>query len=832
MVKILVVEDEYVEALDIKKSLESFGYQVPCIVAHGEEASEKAHQIKPDLILMDIVLKGNVDGIDAAFKIKELDIPVVYLTAHSEEPTVKRAKLTEPFGYLLKPFQAKELSLTIEMALYKAKMEKNIKKNQEKFRLLYENAPLPYHSINSDGIILDVNETWLTKMGFKRGEVLGRFFIEFLTPASQKKFKTNFPQFKKTGQISNFELKLVKKDGTIITTLFEGKVSYDLDGKFKHTNCIFQDITQSRKAYHELEKSKEKLKGVLNASSDSIFLIDTSGILIQVNDAVARRFNVTLSDMIGSHIKDFIPEEVFKNRWKYFKKAIDTGEEVFFEDKRDETYFAHYAYPIEVDGQVNFLAVYSRDITQQKLAEDKIRESEARYRLISETIPVAVYSSQTDEKSTNILISGKIRQLTGYNRDEFIENPDLWSSIIHPDDVEDVWNEIKKQRRDKSILDIEYRIKTRNGKIKWIRDRATPVMNEKGTIIQINGFMEDISQRKKMEDDLKSQFLFFQNLIDIIPYPIFYKDSDYIYQGCNQAFENFIGKSRDEIIGKTDYQIYPPKLAANYQEKDWKLFQNPGTQVYEAPVTYADGTQHIVIFNKATYSEENNNTAGLIGIMVDITDRKEFEDKLKDSLKEKESLIREIHHRVKNNMQIISSLLSLQLDYVDDSKSYELFQESRNRVKSMAMIHEKLYMADELSKIDFQDFIENLLFELFANYGVSSHISKNIYVKEVELDISTAVPCALIINELVTNSIKHAFSHERSGEVRVRFHKSDDNLVLKVSDNGVGLPEDIDFKNTKTLGLQLVNTLVKQLEGKIELDRSQGTCFIITFKSP
>ncbi|WP_321421202.1 histidine kinase dimerization/phosphoacceptor domain -containing protein [uncultured Methanobacterium sp.] len=216
----------------------------------------------------------------------------------------------------------------------------------------------------------------------------------------------------------------------------------------------------------------------------------------------------------------------------------------------------------------------------------------------------------------------------------------------------------------------------------------------------------------------------------------------------------------------------------------------------------------------------------------DITERKEFENALKSSLNEKEVLIREIHHRVKNNMQIISSLLNLQKQYVNDEEAVNVLKESQNRVKSMAMIHEKLYKSRNFSEINFADYIRSLVSDLFYSYGVDSNRVKTIILlEEVMMGLETAIPCGLIVSELVTNTLKYAFPHQEKGEFKIELHSCSDGFYdLIISDNGVGMPENINFDETDTLGLQLVNSLVNQLEGTIELSRDRGTKFNIKFK--
>ncbi|MEN6593148.1 MAG: histidine kinase dimerization/phosphoacceptor domain -containing protein [Methanobacterium sp.] len=207
------------------------------------------------------------------------------------------------------------------------------------------------------------------------------------------------------------------------------------------------------------------------------------------------------------------------------------------------------------------------------------------------------------------------------------------------------------------------------------------------------------------------------------------------------------------------------------------------------------------------------------------------EEQLKKFLNEKELLLKEIHHRVKNNMQIISSLLNLQAGYLKDKEAVDALKESQARIVSMAMIHENLYRSDNLTGINFENYINHLIRNLFHTYNVSMEkIKFNIIAPDVFLNIDTAIPCGLMINELVTNSIKHAFPKGTSGEITIEMVQDQDEYHLKISDNGVGLPQDLDIDKSSTLGLLLVNSLVGQLEGSMEVNREQGTSYHIVFK--
>ena len=215
----------------------------------------------------------------------------------------------------------------------------------------------------------------------------------------------------------------------------------------------------------------------------------------------------------------------------------------------------------------------------------------------------------------------------------------------------------------------------------------------------------------------------------------------------------------------------------------------------------------------------------------DITELKRDEVMLRKASDEKDVLLREIHHRVKNNMQVISSILRLQSRRVEDKQSQTMFLESQERIQSIALIHEKLYQSSDLAGIVFGEYLSSLIAHLSTVYGVNrDRIKVEIDAGDILLDIATAMPCSLIVNELVSNSLKYAFHGDREGKLCVSLnHRGDNELELIVSDDGTGFPEQ-DFHNQRRMGFQLVHTLVAQLGGKIELDSDGGTTFRIVFK--
>jgi len=341
-------------------------------------------------------------------------------------------------------------------------------------------------------------------------------------------------------------------------------------------------------------------------------------------------------------------------------------------------------------------------------------------------------------------------------------------------------------------------------------------------------------ERKQAEEARRESQQMLQLVMDNIPQFIYWKDRNSVYLGCNRNFSHLAGVSNPEnIVGKTDYDLLWEKEEANFfHERDRQVMETdtPKYHIVE-PLLRADGQQVWLGTNKVPLRDSEGNVVGILGTFGDITERKQADEKIKASLKEKEVLLKEIHHRVKNNLQIISSLLKLQSSSIKDKHTLEMFKDSQSRIRTMALIHEKLYQSQDISRVNFAEYISNLAANLFRSYElVTTAINPIINVENIFLEIDVAVPCGLIINELVSNSLKYAFPDRRKGEIQIHLYFFNEHEIkLIVSDNGIGLPKDLDFKNTETLGLQLVSNLVEQLEGTIEVNGHSGTEFRIKF---
>jgi PAS domain S-box-containing protein len=338
----------------------------------------------------------------------------------------------------------------------------------------------------------------------------------------------------------------------------------------------------------------------------------------------------------------------------------------------------------------------------------------------------------------------------------------------------------------------------------------------------------EIESRKLAENVALKNEIYYRAIFENTGTSMLMIDEDMTISRVNSQVEILTGYSKEEIEGKKKWTDFAIEEESERINGYYELRNDPGKRPneYETKGRDRNGDIKDLLVSRVTIPGAKKQLVSL----ADITERKTAENQIKSSLKEKNILLKEIHHRVKNNMQIISSLLSLQTKFVNDEEALDILKESQNRVRSMAIIHEKLYQSKDMSEINFGDYIQSLVFNLFYSYNANNTDIKPVYeVEDLSLNIDTAVPCGLIISELVSNSLKYAFPTKKSGEILISLKFMDGKYQLIVSDNGVGMPE-VDVDKLDSLGLLLVFNLTEQLEGDITINREHGTEFIITFE--
>jgi PAS domain S-box-containing protein len=426
-------------------------------------------------------------------------------------------------------------------------------------------------------------------------------------------------------------------------------------------------------------------------------------------------------------------------------------------------------------------------------------------------------------------------KMLGYKEGELPRNMTVWRRLTHPDDLpwvmETLWAHLKDPTD--SLYRFDYRVLSKSGEWRWIANYGKAVAwDAKGKPTRMVGMHRDITDRKVAEQELlKSEYIlrsFFESTSMMIGVGEVVED-DILFISVNNAMAEFVDLTPEKMQNLRFSQTGVPQEIVQL----WiACFRESQQTKCPAHFEYEYRTTNGLFWLSATVCEVQKvqDRSRLSFIVEDITLRKQTEACVAASLQEKEVLLKEIHHRVKNNLQVICSLLNLQARSMPSTVLSEQLKESQNRVRSMALVHEMLYQADSLSKINLHEYVMDLIKHLSRSY-TSTTISLNTEVsQDIFLDIDTAILCGLIINELISNSFKHAFEQHCSGEINIKgFLDSNDSLVLTVQDNGRGLPADWSLERNKTLGLELVKDLAEQLKAKIQIDSIDGVRFEIIF---
>jgi len=591
-----------------------------------------------------------------------------------------------------------------------------------------------------------------------------------------------------------------------------------------------------RKQTHQaLKKSEKQIRALIEAIPASIYFKDTSGRNLVVNKAYEELAGRDREDVIGKTDAELLPKKLADQCRKSDEKVFRTGKTYHGEEKclgqtGEIVYFETIKSPIlDEFGDIVGLVGVSRDVTTRKKTEEALVASQEQYKDLVEKAGIAI---MIDDRDGNFqYMNERYAELLGYSLDEFAKQS--IRTTVFPDDVDKVMRHHKNRIQGKKAPSrYEFRGVKKDGSLIYLEVDAQAI-KKKNKIVGTRCYLWNITGRKLAEEALKQSEEKYKTIAENIDVGIYRTSSgaDGRFIEANPSLVKMFGyKDKKGFLSVDVSQLYhDPKGRKAFQKK---ILHDGFVKNEEVLLKKKNGTPFLGSICAVTVRDERGRIRYFDGIIEDITERKEAEERLKTSLLEKEVLLREIHHRVKNNLQIISSLLNLQSRHIEDEPALDMFQESRNRVRSMALVHEKLYRSDELAKVDFCEYIRSLGRHLFMSYGINSKgIDLDVDVKDVFLDINTSIPCGLIINELVSNSLKHAFSGRDRGKIRVILRPdNDDKFKIVVSDDGVGLPKNLDVTQTESLGLQLVTMLVEQLQGTLRIDKNQGTSFEITFR--
>ena len=672
----------------------------------------------------------------------------------------------------------------------RVKKEKDLLESEDYYRAIFENTGSATLFFDEDSSITMVNDEFQKLTGYSQKDLDGKKWLDLISDEDAERVERyhNLRMVDPNSAPRNYEFKFKRKDGSI----GDARITIAIIPGTKKSIASFIDITERKKVQKDLMLSQERYRAIVEDQKDMISRFLPDGTLTFVNEAHCKFFGVNKEYAIGHSFFDFLSADgrrriekfinsinkknykgMIEDIWKYPNgqiKWVQWNYSAIFKDKCDIT-------EIQASG---------RDITDLKESERKLKESEKKFRTLAETASDAIFIADSSGKLT--FCNDVALSLYGYKKGELVgkqvemlvpeeERPNFGKgferyNIGNKYTFIGNMHEILGLRKDGSKFPIDISLSP------W-------ELNGKRYITSI---IHDITQRKESEKQIKFQANILENVRDSVIVTDFHGKIVYWNKGASSIF----GYSQDEVIGNNMNLICLDEDNEQF-ERDLEYVKIKDC-VKEKACTRNDGSRVWMDVRVTKMLDLKGNIIGFVNVSKDITERKKIQNEIKASLEEKEMLLGEINERVIKYMQMISDLLQLQSLYIKDKEESDVVKDSQSRVRSIFMIHEVISQSDDFGIIDFSEYIENLVKDVVNSYGVDeSRIKFNITVDSI-LDIYTAIPCGLISNELVINSIKYAFPNGMNGKVNIYFGRDDNgNCVLTVEDNGIGVPEGLEL---------------------------------------
>lgn len=587
------------------------------------------------------------------------------------------------------------------------------------------------------------------------------------------------------------------------------------------------------RAQKAVQESEAKYRHMVDNAIVGVATTNIQGDILYVNDAIVRMF-------------EFESPEAMIAEGTLMRWADPKAREVFLEELQKKGRVEHYEVEfLTRTGKTrniimntvrtdDTLATVLVEITESKEAEESIKQLNEYLQLQVSRMPIGliVWNTEFRVQSWNPVAE----KIFGFSSAEALGKHPY--DIIVPKEaqpyVDGIWSRLLEG--DMTACSVNENI-TKDGRIIICDWANTPLKKDDTTVVGVLSMVQDITERQQAEEQIRRSGEFFKAVFNSAHDAISILNvGDYTITAANTAFLELYGLTEAEVIGKTCYQItHHRSEPCTLPDDICPLLHTlaTGESSLVEHTHYTDkGKKVYMEVSVAPIRYENASIIQVVHVSRDITQRKEAEKRIQASLHEKEELLREMHHRVKNNLQITASLLGLQAEGTTDKKTIEMFQVAQRRVRAMAYIHEMLSQSPGIVRIDFETYTREIARYLVDSYTITpGTISLEVDVeKGISLGVSTATSCGLIINELVSNALKYAFPGGREGQIRIALKRQeDDKLLLTVSDNGIGFPQDLDFRTTCSLGMQLVINLTQQLKGTIDLNRAKRTEWRILF---
>jgi len=588
-----------------------------------------------------------------------------------------------------------------------------------------------------------------------------------------------------------------------------------------------------RRAQEALEALRVRYFDLFDLAPVGYVVLSEQGLILEANLTSATMLAEERGALIKKPITRFLFKEDQDIYYRHRKLLFETGAPQVCELRMARKDGALFWARVEAtatqgaDGRPVCRAAIS-DISERKQIEEALAREQSLLDALMDNIPDQVYFK--DAESRFIRISkAQAKRFCLSDPAQAVGKTDF--DIFTKNHAQPAFeNERKIMRTGRPLVDLEEKEIWPDGQTAWVSTTKVPLRDRQGQIIGTIGISRDITKRKRAEASLQASESRYRQLVENAQEAILVAQDDFL-KFVNQKTIQMTGYAEPELLSRPFPEFIHPDdremVVDRYQKR---LAEKEDQPRYAFRLLTRDAGAKWVEIGAVLIDWKGR--PAILAFISDIDDRHKAEEAVRSSLREKEVMLREIHHRVKNNMQIVSSLLNLQAGTIADEAARRMLKEGQLRIRSMALVHEKLYRSKDFSKIDFADYLQSLSDHLFQFFNVEAgRIRLETDLENIHLDVNSAVPCGLLFSELISNALKHAFPAGRKGVLKLGLRRKTDGAVeIQVADDGVGFPDSVDFRHSVSFGLQIIILLVEQLEGTIELNREKGTAFTIVFR--
>jgi len=676
--------------------------------------------------------------------------------------------------------------------------------------------------IHDMGKMLDCNELILRMLQYTREEAIGFDLLRYISPEDQPLVQKNFTEEHE----EPYEVVCIRKDGTTFHAEIHAKTA-PYKGKSVRVAAV-RDITERKQYETDLKFFRDSLDKV----DEQVFLVREDASIDYVNATACKVLGYTKDELLRLNVQDIAPgqrEGNWPKHWAELEKNKQMRFEAAQETKDGQVFPTEVvANLIEHEGRKYNLA-FVHDISERKKTEETLRESEKKFKAIADY--TTNRESWLSPEGELLWFSPSVIERSGYSKQEIMDMPDFPGNTVHPDYRASVQEKFTKAVKNQTGGDnLEIKMLGKDGSSSWVSVSWQPIYLD-GEYAGIRTSGHDVSEQKFIENELRANVAILDNLAEGV---YFIGADDMAIKWTNPIFDKMFGYEKGELIGQPVDIVNAPTELTPEETRDLiiQLIEETGEWHGEVQNIKKDGT-HFWCHANVSHFHHLEHGKVIVSVHTDITERKSADVALRQALEEKDILLREIHHRVKNNMQVVASLLKLQAGETDDKYVQEMFEKSQSRIRSMSLVHEQLYQSENFTHIDFRNYLEKLAYNVAGTHvGDAKQVTISVETSDIDLSLDSSIPCGLIVTELVTNAYKYAFPAGRQGTISIKVDKDADDMInLRIEDDGIGIPENIDPKNMESLGLKLVYMLAEhQLSGKVKVDHKKGTRFHISFK--